>query len=96
MTKAMPDGLKRWIVASVGVLLVSLMLFVGDVVAAFVYFSQKTTPLWVTVTGGAAVLGIALGFAGFFVLMAIAGWRSHREAKRVEVISPAHGGVSHS
>ncbi len=95
MTKPMPDGFKWGLVASVGVLLVSLLLFVGDIVAAFVYFSQKTTPLWVTVVGGFAVLGIAAGFAGFFALMAIAGWRSHKEARRVQVISPRHDGGAH-
>ena len=95
-SKPMPDGFKWGLVASVGVLLASLALFVGDIAAAFVYFSQKATPLWVTVVGGLAVLGIVVGFAGFFVLMAIAGWRSHRESKRVQVISPRHDGSAHS
>jgi hypothetical protein len=87
-SKAIPDGLKWWLVTSVSVLLFSLMLLVGDIVEAFMHFSQKATPLWVTVVGGLAVLGIAVGFAGFFLLMASAGWRSHREARRVQVIPP--------
>ena len=91
----MLDGFKGGLVASVGMLLASLVLFVGDIVAAFVYFSQKTTPLWVTVVGAVAVLGIVVGFAGFFLLMAVAGWRSHRESKRVQVISPKHDGTAH-
>jgi hypothetical protein len=95
MSKAVPEGFKLGLAASVGVLLVSLMLLVVDVVAAFVYFSQNATPLWVTVAGGLAVLGIVVGFAGFFLLMAIAGWRSHREADRVQVIPPRHDGRSH-
>jgi len=89
-SKALPDGFKWWIVASVGLLLVSLLLVLGDIVAAFAYFSQKTSPLWVTLLGVAGALGVGLGFAGLFVLMAVAGWRSHRESKRVEVISPVH------
>jgi membrane protein YdbS with pleckstrin-like domain len=93
-SKAVPDGFKGVLVVSVSVLLVSLMLLVGDIAAAFVYFSQKATPLWVTVVGAIAVLGVAAGFAGLFVLMAIAGWRSHREARRVQVIPPSHDGSS--
>ncbi|MEO6805794.1 MAG: hypothetical protein ABI286_02275, partial [Edaphobacter sp.] len=85
-SNALPDGFKGWIVASVGLLLVSLLLVLGDVVAVFAYFSDKTSPLWVTLLGVAGVVGVGLGFAGFFVLMAIAGWRSYRESKRVEII----------
>jgi hypothetical protein len=95
-SKAIPDGFKVGLVASVGVLLASLVLLVGDIVAAFVHFSQKATPLWMTVVGAIAVLGVAVGFAGLFVLMAIAGWRSHLEARRVQVIPPSHDGSSHS
>jgi hypothetical protein len=92
MSKPMPNGFKWGLLTSMSVLLVSLVLFVGNIVAAFVYFSQKATPLWVTVLGAVAALGIVAGFAGFFLLMAIAGWRSHRESKRVQVISPRHEG----
>lgn len=90
-SKALPDGFKGWIVASVSLLLVSLLLVLGDIVAVFAYFSDKTSPLWVTLLGGAGVVGVGLGFGGFFVLMAVAGWRSHRESKRVEIILPTHG-----
>jgi hypothetical protein len=92
---AMPDGLKRWLVASISVLLLSLCLIVVDILAAFVYFADKTNPLWVAVLGAVATLGIAAGFAGFFLLMAVAGWRSHRESKRVQVISPMHNDNPH-
>lgn len=88
-SKALPDQFKGWIVASVSLLLLSLALVLGDIVAAFVYFSEKTSPLWVTVLGVAGAFGVGLGFAGLFVLMAIAGWRSYQESKRVEIISPA-------
>jgi hypothetical protein len=89
-SKALPDGFKGWIVASVSLLLVSLVLVLGDIVAAFVYFSNETSPWWVALLGVAGALGVGLGFAGLFVLMAIAGWRSHQESKRVQIISPGH------
>ena len=93
MSKAIPDGAKKWLVAFLGVLLFSLLLVLGDIVAAFVYFADKTDPLWVTLLGVAGALGVAVGFGGFFLLMAIAGWQSLREARRVQVIPPApHGG----
>jgi hypothetical protein len=88
LSKAIPDRAKKWLMASLAVLLFSLVLVLGDIVAAFVYFADKTDPLWVTLLGVAGVLGVAVGFAGFFLLMAIAGWRSFREARRVQVIPP--------
>jgi Na+/glutamate symporter len=91
-SKALPDQFKGWIVAIVSLLLVSLVLVLGDIVAAFVYFSEKTSPWWVAVLGVAGALGVGLGFAGLFLLMAIAGWRSYRESKRVQIISPVHEG----
>jgi hypothetical protein len=90
LSKAIPDGAKKWLVASLGVLLLSLVLVLGDVVAAFVYFADKSNPLWVTLLGVAGAVGVALGFGGFFVLMAFAGWLSLREARRVQVIPPDH------
>jgi hypothetical protein len=76
-SKAMPDGLKGWLVASLVVLLVSLLVFVVDVVMGFTYFTQKTTPLWVTVLGGVAVVGMGLGFLGVCAvfLMAVVKFR---------------------
>jgi hypothetical protein len=90
LSKAIPDSAKKWLVASLGVLLFSLVLVLGDIVAAFVYFADKSDPLWVTLLGVAGALGVAVGFAGFFLLMTIAGWRSLREARRVQVIPPVH------
>lgn len=88
LSKAIPDSAKKWLVASLAVLLLSLVLVLGDVVAAFVYFADKIDPLWVTLLGVAGAFGVAMGFGGFFVLMVFAGWRSLREARRVQVISP--------
>ena len=72
MSKAIPDGSKKWLMAFLGVLLFSLLLVLGDIVAAFVYFADKSDPLWVTLLGVAGGLGVAVGFGGFFLLMAIA------------------------
>jgi hypothetical protein len=87
-SKSLPDGFKGWIIASVSVLLLSLVLVLGDIVAAFAYFSERTNPLWVTLLGVAGALGVGLGFAGLFVLLAFAGWRSYLESKRVQIIPP--------
>ncbi|WP_158791031.1 hypothetical protein [Granulicella sp. L60] len=95
-SKPLPDGFKTWIVVSVSLLLFSLLLVLGDIVAAFVYFSDKTNPLWVTLLGVAGALGVALGFGGLFLLMAIAGWQSYRESRRVQIIPPAHDVSSQS
>ena len=89
-SKPLPDGFKGWIVASVSLLLVSLVLVLGDIVAVFVYFSDKTSPLWVTLLGVAGALGVGLGFAVLVGLMAVAGWREYRESRRVQVIPPVH------
>jgi hypothetical protein len=96
LSKAIPDSAKKWLVASLAVLLLSLALVLGDVVAAFVYFADKTYPLWVTLLGVAGAFGVVMGFGGFFVLMVFAGWRSLREARRVQVIPPVHHGGSSS
>jgi uncharacterized RDD family membrane protein YckC len=65
--KAIPDKLKVWLIASLAVLLGSLLLFVTSLAFGFVYFTQNATPLWVTALGVAAVLGMALGFTGLGV-----------------------------
>jgi len=92
-SKAIPDGAKKWLVAFLGVLLFSLLLVLGDIVAAFVYFADKTDPLWVTLLGVVGGFGVAVSFVGFFLLMGVAGWQSLREARRVQVIPPvAHRG----
>ena len=77
----MADGLKGWLIASVVVLLGSLALFVGNVVAGFAYFTEKTTPLWVTVVGVVAVLGIAAGFGGLLLVLVLAAAKSRKDDK---------------
>lgn len=89
LTQPIPEGYKAWIIASLAVLVGSLVLLAADVTAGFVYFDGKS-PLWVTILGVVAVLGIGLGFAGFLVLMLVAGWRNWREGRKVQVIPPVH------
>jgi hypothetical protein len=83
--KAMPDGLKGWLIASVVVLLGSLALFVGSVVAGFAYFTEKTAPLWVTVVGVVAVLGIAAGFGGLLLVLVMAAAKSRKDDRAQSV-----------
>jgi hypothetical protein len=76
---AIPEGYKWWVIASVVVLLGSLVLFTGAVVAWFVYFMQTSTPLWVTVLAVVSVLGIAVGFGGLFLVMIMGAWKTRLE-----------------
>ena len=88
MTESVPKAYKPWIVASLAILVLSLMLLAGAVGAAFFFFGGEGTPLWVVVMGGFAVFGIGLGFAGFLGMMLVAGYRSFRERRRVQVLPP--------
>ncbi len=92
MTESLPKAYRPWLIASVAVLVASLMLLAVAVGAAFVYFNEHGLPLWVVVTGGFAVLGIGVGFGGFFLMMMAAGWMSFRERRKVQVIPPARKG----
>jgi len=84
-SKAIPDGYKWWIVASVGVLLVSLAMFAGTVVAGFVYFSEKTTPVWVTVLGVVSVLGTGVGFGGLLLILVVIWLQARRSDRKLAV-----------
>jgi len=89
MSKPLPPGYKGWIVTCLVIFVGALVLLAADVTAGFVYFDQKTTPLWVTVLGVAAVLGIALGFVGFLLIMVVAGYKNWKESQKIQVIPPA-------
>ena len=71
-----------WLVAITCELLLSLLAFLGTVIADFFYFTATSTPLWVTVLSGVSIFGIALGFGGLFLLLAVAGVKSWRSEKR--------------
>ncbi len=88
MVESVGKGYKPWIVASIAVLVGSLLLFIVTVFIGFVYYSETGQPLWVVLMGVASVLGIGLGFGGFFLLMMAAGWLSWREDRRVQVLPP--------
>ena len=79
---------KPWLLASLVVLVGSLMLLAAAGTMAFVGTTGEPVPLWAIVLGAVAGLGVALGFGGFFLIMLVAGWASWREARRVQVISP--------
>jgi hypothetical protein len=81
---------KPWIIVSVAVLVGSLMLLAAVGTIGFVYYANSGMPVWLLVLGVVAALGVALGFGGFFLLMLAAGWKSFREARRVQVIPPEH------
>jgi uncharacterized membrane protein len=75
----MPDGLKVWLIASLVVLVGSLMMFAGDVAAGFAYFTAKTPPRWVPALGLAAVIGMVLGIAGLVAVFFLTTLKSRRE-----------------
>ena len=79
---------KPYLLASLVVLVGSLVLLAVAGTAAFMSVRGEVTPLWVIVMGVVAALGIGLGFGGFFLIMVVAGWSSWRESRRVRVISP--------
>jgi len=78
----MPDGVKWWLVACVAVLVLSGMVFAAAVVGSFASFSEKTTPLWVTVVGALGMFGMGVGFAGLLLLMVVVAVRARRAEKR--------------
>jgi hypothetical protein len=87
-TEPIGKAYKPWLILSLLILIGSLLVFVVAVVAAFVSFGDERTPLWVMVVGILSVLGIAVGFGGFFLLMATAGFHAWREGRRVQVLPP--------
>ncbi len=88
MIESVGKAYKPWLIASIALLVLSFILLAIDVTAVFLNFGGQTTPLWVIVLGVFAVLGVGLGFAGFFLLMAAAGWKAFREGRRVQVLTP--------
>ncbi len=90
MVASVGKGYKPWIVLSVAVLVSSLLLLIVTVFIGFVYYSETGQPLWVVMLGALSVIGIGLGFGGFFLLMMTAGWLSWREERRVQVLPPEH------
>lgn len=78
---ALPKLYQIWLVVCLVVLVGSLLLLAISAGAAFVYYSDVAVPLWLTVIGVLAGMGVALGFGGLFLLLVLAGWRSRREGK---------------
>jgi membrane protein YdbS with pleckstrin-like domain len=80
--KVMPDGIRAWLVASTVVLVVSLVLLTGNIVAGFCFFADMKVPLWVSGLGAVAVLGVVIGFGGVFLLLVVGGVKGWREGHR--------------
>ena len=89
-SEPVPKAYRPWLIISVVVLVGSLVLLAVAVAAAFVSFGDRTTPFWVIVVGALAVMGVAVGFGGFFLIMAAAAYQNWRESRRVQVIPPEH------
>ena len=89
-TESIGKAYKPWIIASVVVLVGSLMLLAVVGTIGFVYYASSGMPIWLILLGVAAALGVALGFGGFFLLMMTAGWKSFRDDRKVQIISPDH------
>jgi hypothetical protein len=82
-TESMPKRLKTWLVASIAVLLVSLVAFAATIVAGFYYFTDMSTPLWVSVVGAVSMFGMLVGFCGLFLVMILIAVKSgHRDGPR--------------
>jgi H+/Cl- antiporter ClcA len=92
VVESLGKAYKPWLIASVAVLVASLLLLAVVGTMGFVYYADVDMPLWLNLLGVVAVLGVAIGFGGFFLMMVLASWRSFREARRVQVIPPEHHG----
>lgn len=92
MAESLGKAYRKWVIASVAMLVGSLMLLAAVGTMGFVMYGGGALPLWLVALGVLAAAGVGLGFGGFFVIMMAAGWRSFREARRVQVISPKRTG----
>ena len=88
MDQSIGKHYKPWLVGSLAMLVLSLMGLGLVVTVLFVYFSGLEKPLWLELLFVLALLGVGLGFAGFFLMMMLAGWRSFREGQKVQVLPP--------
>ena len=80
-TESLERGYKPWLIASVVLLVGSLMVLAASAAAVFIWYSETGAPLWLIVVAVLGVLGVAAGFAGLIVMMATAGWKSFRDEK---------------
>ncbi len=78
-SEAIPKRLKAWLMASIAVLLVSLVAFSGTLAAGFYYFSDMSTPLWVSVVGAVSIASMLAGFCGLFLVMILIAVKSGRK-----------------
>ncbi len=88
MTESIGRRYRPWLIVSLVILVMSLMSLGLVVTVMFVYFSGLEKPLWLELLFVVTVLGVMVGFAGFFVMMMLAGWNSFREGQKVQVLPP--------
>ncbi len=86
MAESIGKAYKPWLILSLVVLVGSLLMLAVVMTLAFLSYSDQDTPIWIIVLAVLSAMGVALGFGGFFLMMLVAGWRSAREARRVQVI----------
>ena len=88
MGESIGKAYRPWLLVSLTVLIGGLALLVVAGTAAFLNYGGVVTPLWVIVLGAAGALGLGVGFAGFFLMMMVAGWGAFRESRKVQVLPP--------
>ena len=88
MVEPVAKAYKPWIIASLAILVGSLALLTGTVTVGFLLYQGEPAPLWTVVLGAVGVLGVGVGFAGFFLMMALAAVKSFRDHRRVQVLPP--------
>ncbi len=74
-----PMAYRPWLMVALATLVLSLLALVITTSIAFIYYANILPPLWLTVLGALAALGVAAGFGGMFLLLVIAGYRSFKE-----------------
>lgn len=74
-----PAAYRPWMMLLLAVLVGSLLALAVSAGIAFIYYANALTPLWLTVVGALAGMGVAVGFGGFFLLLVIAGYRSFKD-----------------
>lgn len=90
MTAPIPKAYKPWLIASLVILVISLLCLAISASVVFILHPNETTPLGLALLFGLSVFGVIAGFAGFFLLMLFAGWQAWRAARKVQVITPDH------
>ena len=90
MAESIGKAYKPWLILSLAVLVGSLMLLAVAGAIAFLGVGSGPTPLWVIILGAASAFGLGLGFAGYFLIMVVAGFQAWKSSRKVQIIPPDH------